>query len=102
MAGNDYACFVEEDRRLVILRTLEEDPGYSMNESVIQSVLASFGHNVSRDRVRQDLAWLAEQGLVRLETVVSVQVATLTGRGADVATGRARVPGVKRPSPGRS
>lgn len=100
--GNDYARYVEEDRRLVILRALEEDPGYSMNESVIQSVLASFGHRVGRDRVQQDLAWLAEQGLVKLELVISVQVATLTARGADAATGRSRVPGVKRPGPGRS
>ena len=90
---------VDADRRLVIMRILEEDEGYSLNESVIQSVLNALGHTVSRDRVRTDLMWLKEQGLVALSEVVSIQVATLTPRGADVATGKASVPGVKRPRP---
>ncbi len=94
-----FSALVVSDRRLVILRTLEEDEGYSLNESVIQSVLDLIGHNVSRDRVRTDLKWLEEQGLVTLKEVVSVQVATLTSRGADVATGKVTVPGVKRPRP---
>ncbi len=96
---NAFSELITADIRLVILRTLESDPGYDLNESVLQSVLASLGHSVSRDRVRTELQWLAEQGLVTLKDVVGVQVATLTKRGADVATGRARVPGVKRPGP---
>ncbi|MBN2060714.1 MAG: ArsR family transcriptional regulator [Deltaproteobacteria bacterium] len=96
---NMYAELIDSDRRLVILRILEEDAGYSMNESVIQSVLEKLGHAVSRDRVRTDLKWLEEQGLVTIEEVVSVQVATLTSRGSDVACGRVMVPGVKRPRP---
>jgi len=96
--GN-FSDLVDEDRRLAILRTLAEDAGYSLNESVLQSCLDALGHNVSRDRVRTDLRWLEEQGLVRLDEVVSVLVATLTGRGTDVAAGRATVPGVKRPRP---
>ena len=90
---------IDSDRRLVILRILEEDAGYSMNESLIQSFLEALGHTVSRDRVRTDLQWLQEQGLVTIEEVVSVQVATLTPRGSDVACGRVTVPGVKRPRP---
>jgi len=96
---NGFAELMDADRRLVILRTLEEDAGYRLNESVIQSCLQALGHDVSRDRVRTDLQWLAEQGLVELETVVSVLVATLTQRGSDAACGRAVVPGVKRPRP---
>jgi len=98
---NAFGELVDADRRLVILRCLNEDPGYNLNESVLQSMLEALGHNVSRDRIRTDLAWLKEQGLVTLDVVVSVQVATITGRGADVATGRVIVPGVKRPRPGR-
>lgn len=90
---------VDSDRRLVILRCLNEDPGYSLNESVLQSMLEALGHNVSRDRIRTDLAWLAEQGLCTIAEVVSVQVARITDRGIDVATGRTLVPGVKRPRP---
>lgn len=94
-----YADMITADIRLVILRALEEDAGYDLNESVLHSVLTALGHTVSRDRVRVELAWLAEQGLVTLTDVVGVQVALLTERGADVATGRAVVPGVKRPRP---
>ena len=96
---NAFGDLVDADRRLVILRCLKEDSGYSLNESVIQAMLEALGHNVSRDRVRTDLGWLLEQGLVTIEEVVSVQVATITDRGIDVATGKAVVPGVKRPRP---
>jgi len=93
--------FVTPDRRLVILKALNEDAGYSHNSSVLQTILAQFGHRVSRDVVHTDLAWLEEQGLITTEDVASVRVATLTDRGADVATGAATVPGVKRPRPQR-
>ncbi len=96
---SSYNDLIESDRRLVILRILEEDPGYSQNESVLQTCLDALGHGVSRDRVVTDLTWLAEQGLVTIEDVMSVKVATLTPRGADAATGRATIPGVKRPGP---
>ena len=96
---NKFADLLESDRRLVILRCLSEDPSYDLNESILQSMLGSLGHNVSRDRLRTDLQWLAEQGLVTLREVVSVHVATLTSRGNDVACGRVTVPGVKRPGP---
>lgn len=95
----NFDDLIESDRRLVILRTLEEDLGYTMNESVIQTCLEAIGHSVSRDRVRTDLEWLKEQGLVTIQEIVSVKVATITGRGADVACGRVTVPGVKRPRP---
>lgn len=42
----EFSELVDSDRRLVILRALEEDAGYSLNESVIQSVLEALGHNV--------------------------------------------------------
>ncbi len=96
---SSYNALIDEDRRLVILRILEEDPGYSQNESVLQTCLDALGHSVSRDRVVTDLTWLAEQGLVTIEDVMSVKVATLNARGADAAMGRATVPGVKRPNP---
>ncbi|KGE77660.1 hypothetical protein [Halomonas salina] len=85
------------DQRLIVLQTLEEDPGYSHNEGVLRSVLGTFGHQVSRDALRTELAWLAEQGLITVSDAGSVQVAKLTARGQDVATGAARVPGVARP-----
>lgn len=97
-----FAEHFAEDRRLVALRILEKSPGYQANEFVIHAMLASHGHSVSRDLVRTDLAWLAEQGLVTLTRAGAMQIATLAERGADAAAGRTTVPGVKRPAPGQA
>lgn len=94
-----FSHILKEDQRLVILRALEQDLGYSHNESIIHNVLAEFGHTCSRDCVRTHLAWLQEQGLLTIKDVAGYMVATITERGADVACGRAVVPGIKRPSP---
>lgn len=94
-----FTALIEADIRLVLLRSLAEAGGYSLNESVLAAMLGALGHRVSRDRVRTELGWLAEQGLVSTEDVLGVTVATLTPRGADVAGGCATVPGVKRPRP---
>lgn len=94
-----FMQLLTEDVRLVVLRLLNEGTGYALNDSILRAALAGYGHNVSRDKVRTELRWLEEQGLLTLETVGSVLVATLSLRGADVATGAARVDGVKRPGP---
>ena len=92
-----FKDLLTEDQRLVILRSLHEMAGYEANESIIDSCLDAYGHKISRDMVRNHLAWLEEQGLLTLRDVGGCQVARLTGRGEDVATGQAQVPGVKRP-----
>lgn len=92
-----YADFLRQDMRLVILRLLVEMPAYRANSSVLNAALDNFGHAVSRDQVKTELAWLAEQGAISLEDIGPVVVATLTERGHDIAAGRARVPGIKRP-----
>ncbi|MGQ0700393.1 MAG: VpaChn25_0724 family phage protein [Panacagrimonas sp.] len=90
----------QADRRLVILRLLELAPGYECNSSVLQMALEQYGHNVSRDLLHTDLSWLAEQGLLTARDISTLKVCELTARGADVARGKASVPGVKKPSPG--
>lgn len=96
-----YRDHLEQDRRLVILRVLVESPGYRANDSVIHTALEAYGHSVSRDQARTDIAWLAEQGLISTEEIGDgVTVATLSQRGEDVAAGRAVAPGVKKPAPG--
>ena len=94
-----FEQFQQQDRRLVILRMLAEDVDYRVNSAVLQGGLDLFGHAISRDALHTELAWLAEQGLVTVETVATVQVAALTARGLDVVKGRATQPGVKRPGP---
>ena len=95
----NFAELITQDIRLVMLRFLAEDTGYSLNESVLQSAVEMLGHHVSRDRIRTEMRWLEEQGLCTIEQVAGVLVATLTGRGADCAEGRCRVDGVKTPRP---
>jgi len=97
---NGFAQLLSEDRRLLILRILDRAPGSEANHYILREALDTMGHNVSRDAVRGELSWLAEQGLVTVEELEGMAVARLTGRGHDVAQGRAVVPGVKKPVPG--
>lgn len=97
-----FAQRLLEDRRLVILRLLNEQAGRRANSTVLTFGMEVFGHSVSRDYVRTLLAWLAEQGLVTTEIAAESQsgaivLATLTERGRDVVQDRAEVPGVARP-----
>lgn len=104
-----FSRLVDEDRRLVILRLLAEDPDYTINDSLLTKMLPGFGHGVSADRLRGDLHWLAEQGLLALDCIPRpsapdaslLYVARLLERGDDVAHGRAAASGVARPRPGR-
>lgn len=96
---NKLAKLVSEDRRLAILRILEGSPEYRANLYLIQRMLAEIGHAASLDAINTDLAWLAEQGLLELETVGGVGIPQLIARGLDVACGRATQPGVARPMP---
>ena len=96
-----YQDALREDLRLTILELLLQTDGYSLNERILSSALTTFGHTPSADVLRGELAWLAEQGLVTTDKAGSFTLATITQRGADVAQGRAGVPGVKRPEPGR-
>lgn len=98
--NNSFTRLLSEDRRLVVLRILDRAPGNEANHYILRDALDSMGHNVSRDVVRGELAWLEEQGLITVENLGSMSVAQLTGRGQDVSLGRAVVPGVKKPVPG--
>lgn len=92
--------FETEDRRLVLLRGLENAAQYRANAYLLRRYCEALGHVVSSDRIEQDLAWLAEQGLVERTQAAGVTVVTLTVRGLDVANGSTRVPGVQPPRPG--
>lgn len=96
---SDFNQLVTHAVRLAILQVLEQDPDYSHNEHVLQTVLASLGHNLSGDRVRTEMRWLEEQQLVSVHEIGSLLIARITGRGVDVALGRSRVDGIARPRP---
>ena len=92
-----FTEYLREDQRLVMLRILANMPSYKANSSVLTNVLGEYGHSPSRDLVKTELLWLQEQGLVSIDDISNLLIATLTERGADVAAGRAQVPGVKKP-----
>lgn len=97
-----FAERLREDRRLVMLRLLSEQPGYRMNSSNLHAGLHHLGVACNRDDVITDLHWLKDQGMVIAEPVPEVDslyLVTITARGNDVANGHASVPGISRPTP---
>lgn len=96
----NFDQFQTEDRRLVLLKALENAAQYRTNAFLLRRYCEAVGHVVSADRLEQDLLWLQEQTLVGLEHTNNVTVATITARGLDVATGRAHAHGVAKPQPG--
>ena len=96
-----FSDLVAQNQRLVILQLLAEDSDYAHNDSVLRIALRAVGHDVSADKLKTELAWLAEQGLITTTTVQTFTVARLTTRGLDVSKGLATVPGVDRPGPGQ-
>jgi hypothetical protein len=101
MPTKSFAAIQTEERRLVILRTLNEAAGFKANHVTLQKMCDGVGLTASGDQIKSDIAWLAEQGLVESTAANEhITLAWITTRGADVAVGRARVPGVKLPEPG--
>ena len=93
------AAALLEDRRLRILRLLHAAPAFVANDSVLRTALEGLGHVVSADRLRSDLAWLADTGLLALAVREGLTVSTLRDRGATAALGHASFCGVARPCP---
>lgn len=84
--------------RLTLLIVLSRSPSYSANDSVLSDALPVVGFRVTRDQVRGELHWLREQGLVDLEHLEDLIVATAKRRGVEIAQGLASHPEIKRPS----
>lgn len=97
-----FAERLREERRLVMLRLLSEQPGYRMNSSTLHAGLHHLAVACSRDDVITDLHWLKDQGMVTADPVPEVDslyLVAITARGHDVASGHAAVPGISRPTP---
>lgn len=94
-----FKRILQEDRRYLILRALNDSKGYRASQLLLQSFIRSFGQDVSGDVVQGEIAWLEDQGLVRSEKAGQIITVQLLGPGADVAAGRATYPGVRQPTP---
>ncbi|WP_319778431.1 ArsR family transcriptional regulator [Maridesulfovibrio sp.] len=94
-----YEQFELENLRSCVLRTLEETPSGTMNESLLDSIAhGAYGFDSNRKRMVRVLRWLEEKGLVTLESFnENCLVAEITAAGARVAQGVEVFPGVKRP-----
>ena len=92
---------MREERRLAMLKLLAKAPGRSANAYVIARSLPQLGHGCTLDQVKTDLAWLAEQGLIKSEDLGGgMVVATLLNRGDEAQAGLASIPGVAVPLAG--
>ena len=88
------------DRRRQILHLLHVAGGqFCASELTLKPGLEDLGHGVGSDRLRTDLAWLADQDLVELRDVDDIAFATLTVAGQAALAGRIAVPGVRPPTP---
>ena len=94
------ATIIEQEARLVVLRTLAEQADNRLNSSLIRDDLAErWAINKTRDWLHAQLGFLADIGAVTLSDMGSVKIATLTARGLDHVERRIVLDGVKRPSP---
>ena len=96
---NDYAHLARKHRRLAILRFLKDCDGYTANGSIIRDVLNGVGIGSTSDQVTTELVWLKEQGMIALEDLGTLLLATATTRGVEIATGLASHPDIQRPAP---
>ncbi len=92
---------IAQERRWTIIRTIADQDNFALSDTSLQVVFDRLRQPVSLDLIHDYLAWLARHGLVSTTTERvgsrDMVMATLTARGEDVALGRERVPGIKRP-----
>lgn len=72
------------------------DVGGEVNDDIVTILLNEIGHRVGRSEVADELRWLADKGLVRLQELEKMLVASSTSDGRDTADGRMRFEGVSR------
>lgn len=99
MTPTPYSEEIRRHRRLAILRYLEQLPEYTSNTSILSEVLISVGLPSTRDQIRTESVWLAEQGFAVVTGEGDFAVVRATTRGCEIALGLARHPDIQRPRP---
>ena len=66
---------IREDARLIMLRELNKQNDYQLNDGLLRATLESFGIGKSREWVRDELEYLEDMNAVKLTTAGSVVVA---------------------------
>lgn len=98
MEGRDYRRFVEEERRLVVLRVTAAGKGVA-NDLLLHNILnRAWAIPTTRDELKATLEWLSGQGYVECselhEAPQSLVRVGVTGLGKEVADGVRDVAGV--------
>lgn len=75
---------------------LLNDVGGEHNDQVLAMNLNQLGHRVARRDVAEQIAWLAEKGLLISEQLGMFTAARINSDGRDVSDGRLVVEGVSR------
>lgn len=88
-----------EQRRWAILKCLEADADYRINDTLLHAMLQKMNLGVAMAVLLSDIAWLEQQRLVATEPLLSCTMVLLRGEGRDVAQGLSVVPGIARPRP---
>lgn len=81
--------------RRAILDLIDEIGG-EHNDDNITMLLVANGHRVARRDVRQQLEWLATQGMVAAENLGPYLAVRILPDGQDVAAGRLQIDGIHR------
>lgn len=97
-----FENYLTKDRRLVILQFLSETPDRKLNDRLLTKLIATKGHDVSNNVVRNDVRYLADIGAVVRTNVEAMVIAEITQTGEDHVAGRTILDGVERPSARRS
>ena len=83
--GMVLAREIQADRRSRVLCVLSRAPRQTADEGTLIDALLPFGHAVSQDLMRTEMACLHELGLIHVETVNGLHVARLRKRGEAAA-----------------
>ncbi|MGR3435257.1 MAG: VpaChn25_0724 family phage protein [Shimia sp.] len=89
----------QERRRLCVLQYLAASPQYRAQAPILKDQCNRLGIPTTADQMAACTAWLSEMELVELEAASDVEIARITRRGREVATGQVRLPGVMPPDP---
>lgn len=97
--ADQFAPQHDADIRLAILKLLEGQSDGSASDAVLAEAVNALRLVCSRDKLREHLFWLANQGVVHtldMRAKSGLVIATLTEKGYDIALGRATMAGVAR------
>ncbi|QDY99076.1 hypothetical protein FQ775_01085 [Nitratireductor mangrovi] len=94
-----FEDFLAADARLTILKELARQSDGRLNETLLTTVLDTFGYKRSREWVRTQLRKLEELGAVTLMQAGTVLIASITRAGMDHVERRSLLEGVAKPSP---